>query len=48
MKIIIEVSDGTLAIVATYIYPDTEYSKMCVGTHLIDSNDIEKQREVTE
>jgi len=48
MKITIEVPDGTLAVIATYIYPDTEYPKMCVGTHLIDSNDIEKQKEVTE
>lgn len=48
MKITIEVPDGTLVVVATYIYPDTEYPKRCVGTHLIDSNDIEKQKEVTE
>jgi hypothetical protein len=48
MKITIEVPDGTLVVIATYIYPDTEYNKMCVGTHLIDSNDIEKQKEVTE
>ncbi len=48
MKITIEVPDGTLVVVATYIYPDTKYPQMCVGTHVMDSNDIKEQKEVME
>lgn len=48
MKITVEVPDGTIALTATYIYPDAEYPKMCMGTQVLDTDDIQKQKEVTE
>lgn len=48
MKITIEVPDGTLALVATYVYYGDVYPCMNMGTKVLATEDIEKQREVTE
>lgn len=48
MKITIEVPDSTLALVATYVYNGDTYPCMNMGTKVLTTEDIEKQREVTE
>jgi len=48
MKITIEVPDGTLALVATFVYDDGAYPCLSMGTKVLTSEDIEKQKEVTE
>lgn len=48
MKITIEVPDSTLALVATFVYNGDEYPCMNMGTKVLTTDDIEKQKEVTE
>ena len=48
MKITIEVPDGTLALVATFVYDDGTYPFISMGTKALTTEDIEKQKEVTE
>lgn len=48
MKITIEVPDDTLALVATYIFNGDTYPQMSMKTIVLGTEDIEKQKEVTE
>lgn len=49
MKIYIEVPDNTLALIATYIYPDEEHQmRMNMGAQMLDSENIWRQREAAE
>lgn len=48
MKITIEVPDGTLALVATFVYDDGTYPCISMGTKTLTTEDIEKQKGVTE
>jgi len=48
MKITIEVPDSTLALVATFVYNGDTYPCMNMGTKVLTTEDIEKQKDVTE
>ena len=48
MKITIEVPDSTLALVATFVYNGDKYPCINMETKVLTTEDIEKQREVTE
>ncbi len=48
MKITIEVPDDTLALVATYVCNGDTDLRMSMKTIVLGTEDIEKQREVTE
>ncbi len=48
MKITIEVPDSTLAVVATFVYNSDTYQCMNMGTKVLTTEDIEKQKEVTD
>ncbi len=48
MKITIEVPDGTLALVATFVYNGDVYPCMNMGTKVLTTEDIEKQKEEME
>ena len=48
MRIYIEIPDNTVALVATYLYPNGEYPNLCMSTLQMDSDGLQEHKEAVE
>ena len=48
MRIYIEIPDNTVALVATYLYPEREYPNLRMETLQMDSDGLQEHKEAAE